>query len=137
MASPTSIVWASTLSDALNKLLTAQAGGGTTPTPSPGPTASPGPGASATPAPSSSPGTLPSDVNGLVEYANTHFDLAQQALRNGDFATYGAEMDKVEAALKRLGEMTGGAVPSSIPTVAPSDAPSVGPSAAPSPSTAP
>jgi len=137
VASPTSIVWANTLSDALNKLLLAQNGGGTTPTPSPGPTASPGPGASGTPAPSSSPGSLPADVEGLVTYANEHFDLAQQALRNGDFATYGAEMDKVQAALKRLSELTGGAVPTSIPTVAPSDFPSAGPSAAPSPSTAP
>ena len=137
VASPTSIVWANTLSDALSKLLIAQGGGGTTPTPSPGPTASPGPGASGTPAPSSSPGSLPSDVNGLVGYANTHFDLAQQALRSGDFATYGAEMDKVQAALKRLSELTGGAVPTSIPTVAPSDFPSAAPSAAPSPSTAP
>jgi uncharacterized membrane protein (UPF0182 family) len=136
VASPTSIVWANTLSDALSKLLVAQ-GGGTTPTLSPGPTASAGPGASATPAPSSSPGSLPSDVNGLIAYANTHFDLAQQALRAGDFATYGAEMDKVQAALKRLSEMTGGAVPTSIPTVAPSDFPSAAPSAAPSPTTAP
>jgi hypothetical protein len=134
VASPTSIVWASTLSDALSKLLAAQAGGGTTPSPAPGPSASPGPGASATPAPSFTPGELPSDVEGLVAYANDHFNLAQAALRNGDFATYGAEMDKVQAALKRLSELTGGAVPSSAPSLVPSDAPSTGPSGSPAPS---
>jgi hypothetical protein len=41
-------------------------------------------------------------VAGLIDYANRHFDLAQTALRNGDFATYGAEIAKVEAALRQL-----------------------------------
>ena len=36
-------------------------------------------------------------------YANDHFELAQAALRDGDFATYGEEIAKVEAALQRLG----------------------------------
>ncbi len=127
VASPTTVVWSNTLADALNKLLAAQ-GGGTTPSPSPsgGPTASPGPGATATPAPTTTPSGLPTDVQGLVNYANAHFDLAQQALHNGDFATYGAEMDKVQAALQRLGELTG--APSAGPSAAPAS-----PSAAPSP----
>ena len=50
---------------------------------------------------------LPTDVAGLVEYANTHFEAAQAALRAGDFATYGTEMDKVEDALAALGGLTG------------------------------
>ncbi|MEO5964944.1 MAG: hypothetical protein ABIR11_05720, partial [Candidatus Limnocylindrales bacterium] len=54
---------------------------------------------------------LPTDVAGLVDYANTHFELAQTALRNGDFATYGVEMNKVEAALRALGPLTQGASP--------------------------
>jgi len=58
------------------------------------------------PAPSP-PGELPSDVTGLVDYANAHFEAAQIALRAGDFATYGTEMDKVEAALRRLDILTG------------------------------
>ena len=41
-------------------------------------------------------------------YANEHFELAQQALRDGDFARYGDEMELVEQALRRLGELTGG-----------------------------
>jgi hypothetical protein len=28
-------------------------------------------------------------VPGLIDYANSHFELAQQALRDGDFARYG------------------------------------------------
>jgi uncharacterized membrane protein (UPF0182 family) len=103
VATPTSVVWANTLEAALTQLL----GGSVTPTPSPGPTASPG--ASATPGPSASTGPdgLPSDVAGIVAYANAHFEAAQTALHSGDFATYGAEMAKVETALKRLGELTG------------------------------
>ena len=134
VASPTAVVWANTLDQALTNLLAAQgSGSGTTPSPSPGPGGSPGPGASATPAPTSAPGgVLPADVQGLVTYANDHFNLAQQALHNGDFATYGAEMAKVQTALQRLGGLTGGTVPSSVPSLAPS-----APSAAPSPSAAP
>jgi hypothetical protein len=41
-------------------------------------------------------------VPGLIEYANAHFELAQAALRNGDFARYGAEIALVEAALRQL-----------------------------------
>ena len=43
--------------------------------------------------------SCPPTSTGLVDYANTHFELAQAALRDGDFATYGAEMDKVQVAL--------------------------------------
>jgi hypothetical protein len=46
-------------------------------------------------------------VQGLVGYANTHFELAQQALRNGDFAAYGEEMRLVEDALRQLAILTG------------------------------
>jgi hypothetical protein len=47
------------------------------------------------------------DVQGLVSYANTHFERAQRALRNGDFATYGEEMRLVEDALRQLAILTG------------------------------
>ncbi len=112
VASPTTIVWGSTLEEALNTLLERQGQGGLTPTPPPG--SSPGP--TATPAPTALPGgPLPSDVDGLVKYADSHFEAAQTALRAGDFATYGNEMDKVEAALARLVELTGNAAPSTTP----------------------
>ena len=117
VASPTTIVWGDSLAEALTLLLAAQGEAPSpspTPGPSPGPSATPGP--PATPGPSGTPGPsvtpppatgLPADVPGLVDYANTHFEAAQAALRAGDFATYGAEMDKVEDALAALGGLTG------------------------------
>ena len=107
VASPTTIVWGDSLGEALTALLTTQ-GGGTGPSPSPGPTPTPAPGATATPAPTATatpPTGMPTDVAGLISYANDHYEAAQAALRNGDLATYQAEMDKVGAALARLGEL--------------------------------
>ena len=117
VASPTTITWSGTLSDALSKLLTAQGNPitpGGSPTPSPGSSASPGQSASPTPTPSPVTG-LPTDVAGLVQYANAHFEQAQQALRSGDFATYGSEMDKVNAALQALSSLTGAPASSATP----------------------
>jgi hypothetical protein len=106
VASPTSVVWARTLGEALNLLL--EAGGGPTPTPTPTPT----PGATAGPGPTASPGPtpgtdLPTEVPGLVAYANDHFEAAQAALRAGDFAAYGREIELVRQALSRLDELAG------------------------------
>jgi uncharacterized membrane protein (UPF0182 family) len=113
VASPREVVWADTLGESIRLLLEAEGGNGPspspTPTPDPGePTPTPDPGASPTPTPGptidpSDP--LPDDVAGLIEYANVHFELAQAALRDGDFATYGEEIAKVEAALLRLDEL--------------------------------
>jgi uncharacterized membrane protein (UPF0182 family) len=111
VASPRRVVWADTLAGALQLLLAAEGGGSPGPSPNPSPNPSPGPGATpgptATPAPSSGPTStpvpgLPTDVAGLIDYANLHFDLAQTALRDGDFARYGAEIALVEAALQQL-----------------------------------
>ena len=121
VASPTKIVWGDTLNEALTSLLS---GTGSTASPSPspgGPSPSPGgpsptPGTSATPGPSGGPQVTPqpNDVRGLIDYANTHFELAQAALRAGDFATYGVEIAKVQATLRQLG-----VVVSSSPTPTP------------------
>lgn len=109
VASPTTVVWADTLAEALEELIEAQ--GGSAPSPSPGasPRPTPGPTAAPSPSPTGPPGPdgLPTTVEGLVQYANDHFEAAQAALRAGDFATYGEEMERVEAALQRLGELTG------------------------------
>ena len=91
VASPTTVVWGESLSDALRQLL----GGGPV-SPTPGPSATPGPG-----------GELPADVAALIEYANRHFELAQQALREGDFARYGSEIELVRQALARLDALAG------------------------------
>jgi uncharacterized membrane protein (UPF0182 family) len=111
VASPRNIVWGSSLQEALNLLLAREAGGGPSPSPTPTPTPSPSgsPGPSATPGPSGSPGaSLPPNatVQQLVEYANAHFELAQVALRNGDFARYGQEIELVRQALAQLDVLT-------------------------------
>ncbi len=126
VASPRNIVWGSTLQEALNLLLAKEAGGGSGPgpSPSPGPTSTPGP--SATPGSGSS---LPpsAGVQQLVAYANQHYALAEQALRDGDFARYGAEIELVKQALGQLEILTGGGSPApSLPTL-PSPAPSTAP----------
>ncbi len=121
VASPRQVVWADTLADALRLLLVAESGA--SPNPNPGPSPSPGPGQTPGPtvSPRPTPGVdLPTDVPGLIEYANAHFELAQQALRDGDFARYGAEIALVQAALQRLqvlspGLATPGAGASSSP----------------------
>jgi uncharacterized membrane protein (UPF0182 family) len=121
VASPTRVVWGDSLREALVSLMVPGPGPSPSPSPTPSPGGSPGPTATpaptATPGPTTSPGPdgLPTDVDGLVEYANLHFELAQAALRAGDFGTYGEEIAKVEAALQRLGELTGSASPSAAP----------------------
>jgi hypothetical protein len=121
VASPRQVVWADSLGEALRLLLAAEAGSAPNPSPnpppSPGPTTTPGPGTSPGPTPSV---TLPGDVPGLIDYANLHFELAQAALRDGDFARYGEQIALVEAALRRLQVLAPGlAIPSVAPAVSP------------------
>jgi uncharacterized membrane protein (UPF0182 family) len=101
VASPTTVVWGPTLADALHLIVN---GAGPGPSPTPGPSGGPGP--SASPGPTVGPG-LPTDVPGLIAYANVHFEAAQAALRNGDFATYGREIDLVRQALGKLDILAG------------------------------
>jgi uncharacterized membrane protein (UPF0182 family) len=122
VASPREVVWGETLGEALDLLLEAE---GSTPTPTqpPAPTPTPEPGAtpSAGPTPTVQPGdALPADVPGLIDYAYRHFQLGQAALRDGDFARYGEENAKVEAALKRLDELAPGlGLGSPLPSASP------------------
>ena len=102
VASPTTVVWGQTLSEALNLLLAGN--GQPTSTPTPQPTA--GPGTSPSPIPTAEPG-LPTDVPGLIAYADTHYALAQQALKDGDFARYGQEIDLVGKAIAQLERLAG------------------------------
>ena len=112
VASPTSVVWGETLAQALDLLV----GAGPSPTPTPGasggPTPTPGASGGPTPTPGSSPAPtvgpgVPSDVAGLIAYANAHFEAAQAALRNGDFAAYGREIELVRQALGQLDTLAG------------------------------
>jgi uncharacterized membrane protein (UPF0182 family) len=103
VASPRQVVWSDTLAGALNLLIAAEEGAAPSQPPSPRPSTgpSPSPGPSGGPSPTPNAG-LPSDIPGLIAYANAHFELAQAALRDGDFARYGTEIALVEAALQRL-----------------------------------
>ncbi len=74
---------------------------------SPGQPAPPGPGASAAPPPSTAPGVARGRMAALAAEASAHYDRAQAALRAGDFAAYGREIDalgRVLAELKRAAE---------------------------------
>jgi uncharacterized membrane protein (UPF0182 family) len=113
VASTTQVVWAPTLAESLELLLEAQGNAPEpSPSPTPPPTPSPSPG-EPSPTPTAEPtatpptGDLPDDVAGLIAFANTHFELAEQALRDGDFATYGEEIELVRRALARLEEIGG------------------------------
>jgi uncharacterized protein len=120
VASPTTVVWGDTLRQALDQLLRDQGGGpGPTPTPTPAPGPTPTPGPTGTPGPGQSPPS--GDVTALVEYANLHFELAQQALRDGDFARYGQEIALVKEALAQLEDLVGATSPS--PSASPSPSP--------------
>ncbi len=119
VASPRQVVWADSLGEALRLLLAAEAGSDPTPTPTPGPGSSPTPGPGGSPSPTPTI-DLPSDISGLIYYANTHFELAQQALRDGDFARYGSEIALMEQALQRLMSLAPGfAVPSPSTSASP------------------
>jgi len=114
VASTRNVVWGATLGEAVGLLVAADASG-TGPSPSPTPSPSTGPSGSPSPPPSSSPdlgAPLPSDVAGLIQYANVHFAAAQEALKAGDFARYGVEIARVQSALERLDALTPGLVPS-------------------------
>jgi uncharacterized membrane protein (UPF0182 family) len=49
---------------------------------------------------------LSDDIAELAESAAAHYEAAEAALRNGDWATYGQELDQMKAALDKLVELT-------------------------------
>src|SRR5204863_6939576 len=112
-------------------LRTLLAGGNSAVAGGPQPTPTPSPGGSPGPTPSGGPvATPPADVAALIAYANDHFERAQAALRNGDFATYGQEIALVQQALQRLQGLTGSPAPGASPAssgTAPGNSPSAAP----------
>ena len=47
-------------------------------------------------------GTLSAQARALIARANTEFDAAQEALKAGDFAEYGRQIDALEQTLSDL-----------------------------------
>ena len=122
VATPTTVVWGDTLREALDSLLRDQPeapGGSPAPTPGASPSGTPGP----TPTPGAQPSPPSGDVAALIEFANLHFELAQEALREGDFARYGEEIELVEQALSQLEELTGTSAPAPSAPASPAVSP--------------
>src|SRR5205085_9193290 len=77
------------------------------------PSASPSAAGSAAPAASRSVaamaplGNVPPQVSLLAKDANDHYTRAQDALKTGDFGTYGNEMKAVQQDLQQLQQLTG------------------------------
>lgn len=67
-----------------------------------GPSAQPSASAAAAPLPN-----VPPEIASLSKDANDHYNRAQDALKSGDFSTYGQEMKQVQADLQRLSQLTG------------------------------
>lgn len=55
-------------------------------------------------------------IDQLIIAANTHYNAAQNFLREGNWASYGAEMDALEATLSQLVQLTGGIPAEATPT---------------------
>ncbi len=82
-----------------------------TPQTSPTPQGTPSAGASptptaATPAATPTPGGAAPTVGDLARQANQAYQRAQEALKNGDFATYGTEIDQVEQLIQQIVQLT-------------------------------
>ncbi|MBE2221055.1 MAG: UPF0182 family protein [Anaerolineae bacterium] len=103
VATDTRIAMATTLNEALNDLLREPPGevtldsidnveGGTE---------------FASPDPTRVPLPADFDIEALVESASAHFDAAEAAQRNGDWATYGAELEALQRDLEQLMKLVG------------------------------
>ncbi|MGO9205107.1 MAG: hypothetical protein ACLQBX_02770, partial [Candidatus Limnocylindrales bacterium] len=118
VTSSTSVAWGDTLADALVGVTSgAGTGGGTTASggttaaagaPGASPGASSGPTAVQTVTGASGAGGLPTDVSGLLLYANQHFAAAEAAQARGDSVTYGQDMQQLQNALNALNTLIGG-----------------------------
>ncbi len=68
----------------------------------------PQPGTPPKPAPSGPPSAMPPAVRALIERAAAQYDAAQQKLKAGDFAGYGAATQQLKATLDQLRREAGG-----------------------------
>ncbi|MBW7883897.1 MAG: hypothetical protein H3C34_14910, partial [Caldilineaceae bacterium] len=95
------------LTDLLAFAPPSQLGGGSIETSAPAPAAAPTPAAAAD--------LTTASVADLIVRANDHYNLAQDYLRAGNWAAYGAEMDALQATLNQLVQLTGGITPTATP----------------------
>jgi len=95
VASSQTVGWGDTLQQALQAVVSGAGTGGQT---GGGPASSPPPG------PASG---LPTDMAGLINYANGHFAAAKAAQASGNVAAYDQEMQLVQSALNALNALNG------------------------------
>jgi uncharacterized membrane protein (UPF0182 family) len=98
-----SVAYQSTLADALAQLVGERQPTPSTPGQPPGPTTT-GP---------------PPALAGLVSQALQHYAAAQDALKRGDLATYGNEMNTVGQLLQQINALTTGTTPTPSPSATP------------------
>ena len=114
VGTPTQVVWAATLQDALNLIYAGQGSTGPGSSGSPGTSAPPSPTATSTSAgvPTPLPSvTLSGTAQQLIAQADQHYQAAQAALRAGDLGTYQKEMDIVGQLLTQLQTVIGTPAP--------------------------
>ncbi|MGA7731304.1 MAG: UPF0182 family protein [Chloroflexia bacterium] len=79
------------------------------------PTPTPAPGTTVTPRPSPSGTITGRSVEEITQSALDHYNRAQEALRRGDWTTYGEEIEAMKRDLDELARLTGVTVPTPIP----------------------
>jgi hypothetical protein len=114
LASGENVVMAETLGDALVQLMGAEAGGlvdaaGERPPEETGEAAAgqPSPGEDGAASGAETSPEFSRQVYELARQADQHYTAAQEALRAGDWGTYGAELDAMEEVLQQLLEISG------------------------------
>jgi uncharacterized membrane protein (UPF0182 family) len=111
VASSQTIGWGDTLQQALQAVVSGAGTGGQPAT---------GTGAGNTPSPQPSPPAgLPTDMAGLIRYANDHFAAARADQANGNLAAYDQELQLVQSALNALSSLNGGLSTSPVPSASP------------------
>jgi uncharacterized membrane protein (UPF0182 family) len=120
VATSQTIAWGNTLGEALQDVISgAGTGGPATGTATGGGQTGTGAGASSAP---SAPAGLPTDMAGLIRYANDHFAAAMADQVSGDLAAHDQELQLVQAALDAMSALNGG-LSSPAPSVSASPAP--------------
>jgi len=108
VATSQTIAWGDTLGEALQDVISGAGTGGTAAGSGTGAGGGQtGTGAGASPAPSA-PAGLPTDMAGLIRYANDHFAAAMADQASGNLAAHDQELQLVQSALNAMSALNGG-----------------------------
>jgi hypothetical protein len=110
VASSQTIGWGDTLQQALQAMVSGAGTGGQ-------PATGTGTGAGTASSPSPGPtGGLPTDMAGLIRYANDHFAAARADQASGNLAAHDLELQLVQSALNAMSALNGGLSASPVPS---------------------